>query len=206
GFLAPLMFAGLAAVSIPVILHFFFRSRYRKVQWAAMEFLLTSVQQTSRRLKFQEILLLLTRMALIALLAFALTRPAFTVGKGSSGQAEAVDAVLVIDNSYSMGARDGSMIRLERAKLAAKSVVAALPPQSTVQVIVGADTAEYLGPRTPSNLDQAKQLIDGIELTSQATDFQPLMLETLDALKRTHAPNREVYFFSDMQKLGWQQQ
>src|SRR5947207_1697576 len=36
-----LLLGGLAA-GIPVALHFFFRSRYRVVPWAAMEYLLTS--------------------------------------------------------------------------------------------------------------------------------------------------------------------
>src|SRR3954469_13317063 len=69
-----LLLGGLAA-GIPVALHFFFRSRYRVVPWAAMAFLLTSVQMTSRRLKFQELLLLLLRVDLLLLLAFALAQP-----------------------------------------------------------------------------------------------------------------------------------
>src|SRR5438045_8780458 len=73
-FLAPLMLFGAAAAAIPIIIHFFFRTRYRKVAWAAMKFLLTSIEQTSRRLKFQELLLLLARVAVVALLALAVGR------------------------------------------------------------------------------------------------------------------------------------
>ena len=46
-----MMLWGAAAAGIPIALHFFFRSRYRTVPWAAMKFLLTSIEQTSRRLK-----------------------------------------------------------------------------------------------------------------------------------------------------------
>src|SRR5438876_9140481 len=95
---------GLAGAAIPIVLHLFFRSRYRTVAWAAMEFLLTSVEQTSRRLKFQELLLLIMRCALLLLLAFALARPALSLVAGSGGR-DAVDAVFVIDTSFSMGAR-----------------------------------------------------------------------------------------------------
>jgi uncharacterized membrane protein YhiD involved in acid resistance len=75
GFLAPSMLWGAAAIGIPIGLHFFFRSRYRTVPWAAMKFLLTSIEQTSRRLRFQELLLLLLRCAVLLLLALALARP-----------------------------------------------------------------------------------------------------------------------------------
>src|SRR5712691_1728292 len=67
-FLTPLMLIGVLSAAIPVAIHLFFRSRYRTVPWAAMKFLLTSVEQTSRRLKFQEYILLLCRMFLLTLL------------------------------------------------------------------------------------------------------------------------------------------
>jgi hypothetical protein len=66
------------------------------------------MEQTSRRLKFQELLLLLLRMAVLILLALALARPyskEAMVGDGSS-RSDAVDAVFVIDNSYSMATED----------------------------------------------------------------------------------------------------
>src|SRR5271156_3662496 len=75
GFLTPFMLWGAVAAAIPVAIHLFFRSRYRTVPWAAMKFLLTSVEQTSRRVKFQEYLLLLTRIAVLVFLAVALARP-----------------------------------------------------------------------------------------------------------------------------------
>ena len=194
----------LGAASIPIVLHFFYRSRFRVVPWAAMEFLLTSIQQTSRRLKFQEILLLAARVSLMLLLALTMMRP--SCSSLSAGRGESVDAVLVLDTSYSMAAKEGGQTRLELAKGAAHKIIESLPPSSTVQVIAGADRAALLGPRTPSNLDQARQLIDALEVTDQATDFLPSAQEALDALKRGHAANKEVYLFSDMQKLGWERE
>ncbi len=74
-FITAFMLWGSLAAAIPVAIHLFFRSRYRTVPWAAMKFLLTSVEQTSRRLKFQEYLLLLARMSVLVFLAIALARP-----------------------------------------------------------------------------------------------------------------------------------
>src|SRR4051812_47403954 len=96
GFLAPTMLWGAAAAAIPIALHLFFRSRYRTVPWAAMKFLLASIEQTSRRLRFQELLLLVMRCAVVVLLALALARPLTTTVRGA-GQGDAVDAVLLID-------------------------------------------------------------------------------------------------------------
>ncbi len=208
GFQGPLLLMsglGAAAVSIPVILHFFFRSRYRTVPWAAMRFLLTSIEQTSRRLRFQELLLLLLRMAVLALLAFALARPISSAFRGA-GQGEAIDAVFLFDTSFSMGVREGGATRLDRAREAALDLIERLPPYSTVQIIACSDRAWDLGPRVPANLDQARQIIHDLQLTHLATDFLPGVRMAQQILERRQLPNKELYVFSDMQKSGWEKQ
>src|SRR6187402_140509 len=125
-FLAPIMLVGAAAVTIPLGLHFFYRARYRPLPWAPMEFLKEAIEQTSRRLKFQEWILLALRCLALILLALALARPG-TQFAGSAGRGESIDAVIVIDTSYSMGAQDGDKTRLERAKEAALAIIDSLP-------------------------------------------------------------------------------
>ncbi|MBM4071715.1 MAG: VWA domain-containing protein [Planctomycetes bacterium] len=203
--LAPYMLWGAAAAGIPIALHFFFRSRYRTIPWAAMKFLLMSIEQTSRRLRFQELLLLLARVAMLALLALALARPITAVG-GGAGRGEAVDAVLLIDTSYSMAAQDGAATRLERARKAAVNVIDQLPPHSTVQIVTCSDRATLAGPRSPSALDQARGIAEETRFDHVASDLLPGLQESAAALQRGQASNREFYLLSDMQKLGWEQQ
>ncbi len=205
GFLAPFMLIGAAAAAIPIAIHFFFRSRYRVVPWAAMKFLLSSIEQTSRRLRFQELLLLICRCAVLILLALALARPLSSSVRGS-GQGEAVLAVLVVDNSYSMGTTDGAVNRLGRAKEAALKVIDQLPSHSSVQIITCADRANLLGPRDPGDLDQARALINELTLTSLSTDLYPGIKEAKYVLEHGQESNKELYIFSDMQKLGWDRQ
>ena len=168
-----------------------------------MKFLLTSIEQTSRRLRFQELFLLLVRVALLVLLALALARPSST---SSGGQGDAVDAVFMIDTSFSMDARDGAATRLDRAKAAASAILDHLPPHSTVQIIAAADRARLLGPRLPADLEQARKLIEDLQVHHLATDFLPGMNEAGALFERSQAGNKELYLFSDMQRLGWEQQ
>jgi hypothetical protein len=204
-FLSPYMLWGSVAAAIPVALHFFFRSRYRTVPWAAMPFLLASIEQTSRRLRFQELLLLLTRIAVLLLLALALARPSSQARPGAGG-GDTVDAVFLFDTSYSMDARDGSPTRLDRAKTAALAVLDHLPPHSTVRVVTCADRAESLGPSQPADFDQAREIINDLHVSHLATDLLPGLREAVALLGRGTAPNRELYLFSDMQTLSWERQ
>src|SRR5262249_53068643 len=98
GFLAPAMLWGAAAASIPIALHFFFPARSGTGRWAAINFLPTSIEQPSRRLRFQELLLLMARVMVLVLLARALARP-LTTTAGGAGKGDAVDAVCLIDTS-----------------------------------------------------------------------------------------------------------
>src|ERR1700757_4810910 len=107
GFGFPLMLLGLAGVAIPVIIHLLNRRRYDVVDWGAMQFLQVS-ETTRRRLLIEELLLMLLRMGLIALLVLALAAPHATSSFFANiGGRPNRDVVLVFDGSYSMGFSDG---------------------------------------------------------------------------------------------------
>src|SRR5262245_24524092 len=97
------MLAGLAGVLLPVLAHLLSRKRYDSVDWGAMQFL--ELDPSARRnLRLEDLLLLLVRMLLVALLAIALARPWFNgswLGRWASTTSR--DVVIVIDGSYSMG-------------------------------------------------------------------------------------------------------
>src|SRR3954454_21747706 len=205
-FLAPLMLFGATAAGVPVALHFFYRARYKPVPWGAMKFLRLAVEQTSRRLRFQEIVLLILRILVMILLAVALARPFLSSAVTAGKRGEAVDAVFVIDLSYSMNAREGAKTRLDLAKEAALKVIDDLPPNSTVQVVTCTDRAVAAGPKSPRNLDQAKLLIQNLQVTQQSTDFLGGLTEAGAALSRAEGAAKEIYLFSDMQRGGWERQ
>src|SRR5260370_39511908 len=71
GFISLAMLIGLAGIAIPIIIHLLNRKRFQVVDWGAMQFLQIS-ETTRRRLLIEEILLLLLRMGLIAVLVIGL--------------------------------------------------------------------------------------------------------------------------------------
>src|SRR5919107_1296396 len=92
GFVTPAFFVtGLLLVSIPILIHILNRRRFKLVTWAAMEYLLRAMRKNRRRLKFEQMLLLVTRCLVLALLGAALARPmmceraATAIGGGGGG-------------------------------------------------------------------------------------------------------------------------
>ena len=65
--------AGLLA-SVPIIIHLINRMRFRRVRWAAMEFLLAAQKRMKRKMIIEQLLLLASRVLLILLIGLLLSR------------------------------------------------------------------------------------------------------------------------------------
>src|SRR5437588_10811483 len=63
-----------AMVSAPIIIHLINRMRFRRVRWAAMEFLLKSQKRNRRRLIIEQLILLALRCLLVPLVGLLLAR------------------------------------------------------------------------------------------------------------------------------------
>src|SRR3954468_11269837 len=99
-FLYPLPI-GIAAglVALPVLIHLINLMRHRKVQWAAMEFLLVSQKRNRTWVMLKQLLLLLMRMAAIAAVILMVAQPIMKSGLfGGSRQHH----IVLLDDSFSM--------------------------------------------------------------------------------------------------------
>src|SRR5438270_10482635 len=97
GFLA----AGAALVSLPIIIHLINRMRFRRVRWAAMEFLLKSQKRNRKRLIIEQLILLALRCFLVVLAGLLLAR---FLGFSSLGffRPQNTTHIVVLDDTLSM--------------------------------------------------------------------------------------------------------
>jgi hypothetical protein len=100
--LNPMFWWGATAVAAPIIIHLINRLRYRRVRWAAMEFLLKSQQRNRRKLIIEQLILLLLRCLIVMMIVMLVVRS--TWGLGDSGRYAdwASYHVFVLDDSLSM--------------------------------------------------------------------------------------------------------
>src|SRR5215813_9697265 len=92
------MVAGGAMISAPILIHLINRMRFKRVRWAAMEFLLKSQKRNRRRLIIEQLILLALRCALVALAGFLVAR---YIG-GILETPREVDHFVVFDDTLSM--------------------------------------------------------------------------------------------------------
>jgi hypothetical protein len=107
GILAPLYLAGLAALSVPLILHLVRRTPKGRQVFSSLMFLAPTPPRLTRRSRLDQILLLLLRLFALALLAFAFARPflreADTLSMSSLPSRR---VAILIDNSASLRRAD----------------------------------------------------------------------------------------------------
>ena len=77
-FLNAILLGGILAGAIPVIIHIINRNRFKRIQWGAMHLIEQILRRRRRRLKIEQILLLLVRIAIPVLLALCMARPVLT--------------------------------------------------------------------------------------------------------------------------------
>jgi hypothetical protein len=94
------MVAGAALISAPIIIHLINRMRYKRIRWAAMEFLLKSQKRNRRRLIIEQLILLALRCLLVALGGFLVAR--FIGGSLGTNQERDVHHFVVLDDTLSM--------------------------------------------------------------------------------------------------------
>ena len=197
-FLAPLFFAGLAALSVPVIIHLINRERREVVPFPSLMFLQRIPYRSVRRQKLRHILLLTLRCLALAIVVMAFARP-FVRRQGATRAVGtgARELVVLVDRSYSMGAGD----HWARAQAAGRRAVAALGPTDRATIVAFDDDAAAVTPPThdAATLNGA---IATLRPSSEATRYAPPLKLASQILAGSNLPRREVVLITDFQRLG----
>ena len=98
---------GAALISGPIIIHLLSRLRYRRIRFAAMEFLLQSDEMNRRRLIIEQLLLLLLRVLAVALIVLLLARLILAPSGMLLMRCATAHHVLILDDTLSMRDHDG---------------------------------------------------------------------------------------------------
>ena len=199
-FLSPLLLGGAALVAVPIVLHLIMRRKPVPHEFPALRFLRERATATRRRLRLSHILLLLLRVAAIALLATALARPVLR-GAGWLGDREGpVAAAFVFDTAPRMMLREANRTRLDQAKAMAKVLFGKLPAASKVAVL---DTSGGAAAFSPTDAAAAVR----IEKLTAATPAVPLSAAIVDGLRLLEGAGlerRELYVFTDCSRGAWE--
>lgn len=214
----PTMAAGAGAVAGPIVIHILAKRRFRRVRWAAMEFLLDAERQNRRRVRFEQLLLLALRCLAVFLIAFMMMRPFVRPGfvAGMLGAAGRTERIIVLDDSFSTGnqskgnsAGDGRAV-FDRACDAAMHLArwfASESPQDPLTLYLTSaprEPLEAIASLTDESLERLRIHLSGLRPSARRSHMDAALAAVADVISRTPTEaNHAVYVISDFQRADW---
>jgi hypothetical protein len=203
---------GLVALVIPPLIHLLNRRRFDVVDWAAMRFLQIS-QKTRQKIFFEQLMLMLLRVGLLAVLVLATAAPVLRLGCVAQlpagdqlarlvGQTKR-DIVLIVDGSYSMDCKWQETTAHEAAKAWARDFLEDLGPSDRVAIIQAKQRpVPVLGLLTEDSRE-ARSKLEQMLRPRGGVNWLKAMQEALHIFDDGHSGEREIIILTDGQRQGW---
>ncbi len=207
---------GLPAVGIPILIHLINMLRHRRVEWAAMEFLLVSQKKHRIWVLFKQLLLLLLRMAAIAAIVLMISRPHWNSDFGRLLGTTQTHHIILLDDSFSMSDRWEQKSAFREAigaikKIADEATHQQQPQRFTLlrysRVAQGergtqADMFEMPVNRTefPRRLDR---ILTAMEVSETTAGPIRALKEISQLMDESDTERRIVYIISDFRAREW---
>ena len=201
-FLYPAFLFGLAAASLPILIHLLNRRRLKRIRFPAVRFILLSQKRISRSYRLRHWLLLALRTLAVICLALLLANPIFQTGAGLFAGGGPVVLVVVLDNSLSMKwAGDGNGFK--QAKEAARLLISSMNDGDRAAVIpTNFDGKEAF--RLKGQKEILLKDLDAIEIADGTANLTTALSKAYELLQDP-AGEKGVRFITDLGLTGWDQ-
>ncbi|HUG89944.1 MAG TPA: BatA domain-containing protein [Planctomycetaceae bacterium] len=202
---------GAALVASPIIIHLINRMRFRRVRFAAMEFLLASQQRNRRRLLIEQLVLLALRILIVLLLLALIARlvldPSLSVfDKGKAHH------VVILDDSLSMRERIGDTTAFDRGLDVVKELVqrgAEHPQTQTLTLLLLSDPDNAVERERDVNNQLVTELeskLGALRCTHQALDIVAGLEAAGKLFEDDPARIKHLHVVSDFRRVNWEGQ
>jgi len=202
-FINSVILFGLAAAAIPIIIHFLTRQKAKTVLFSSLRFLKLLENQQIRKLKAKQILLLIIRTLIVLFLVLAFARPTIKgrlfSGIGSTAK---TSAVIILDNSLSMGLKSGGQLLYDRAKKAALDLKNVFNFGDEIFGIYATKGTPAIFDGVRYDFETVGKIIQKSNISQYSTDLTSALLEAKNILERCENVNKEIYLLTDLQETG----
>lgn len=203
-------------VAVPIVIHLLNRKRYRVVEWAAMRFLLAAQRKNTRRMRIEQLLLLMCRVMIVLLIVLAMASvmgwaeacwSALFPNLGRETRREIrTHRVLVVDGSFSMGAKIEDGTCFDKARELAKKLVDDSSSGDAFSVVLMSAPPRRIIPEPSIDASKVTAEIEAMRMPHGNADLVATLNTVEDMLRKSPGKNfdhREVYFFTDLQQSTW---
>lgn len=199
GFEVPFALLALAGIGLPILAHILKRRDLPSRRLPTIALLARAKAEAQRKVRLTDLLLLLVRIALIALLALGLAGP-YVIDRTAADESIASIAI-VLDDSMSMFRDDGGSTPFDRARDEIESMIDRLPDGSEVSVLLAGAPPRVLATRT-TELDAVTASLTDLAPTARGTDLPGAVTLAIRELARARHGDRRLVVLTDAAAHG----
>ncbi|MEZ6059317.1 MAG: BatA and WFA domain-containing protein [Planctomycetaceae bacterium] len=197
---------GLTAAAAPVIVHWLTKPKPVRLPVSTLRFIRGAVQQRRARYRLRDLLVLMFRTAAILLLAFAIARPLLHRQATASATDTAtanVTRIVLLDCSQSMAARDGGIVRFERARPIVSNLLK-YQPSMKANLLLSAASPQPVFDGPTTNLGALRDALSDAAVRPERLRVQQALNHIAEMFDQTDADSRiELVIVSDFQRSNW---
>jgi hypothetical protein len=198
-FVNPFLLFGLAAVTLPILIHRIAKKRPVVRKFSAVRLLLQSQQITAKPQRLKHLLLLALRILALTAMVLMMARPVL-VRPGIAAFPEDGARVLILDNSLSMGYHEDRGQRYEIAKKAMQEALEGAEGRIVLIPTAGTQAGQgsaWMKPR------EALQAIDSLPLSFGRGNPASALDSGYHRLRHLKIP-KQILIVSDMARSDWE--
>ena len=199
-FLNPFVLFGLAAAAIPILLHLLNLRKLKTIDFSTLRFL-KELQKTSiRKLKAQQIILLILRTLIVIFSVLAFSRPTIKSTLPSIGTHAKSSIIVVLDNSLSMDITDEDGNRFSKAKKLTSEILGALEEGDEMAFIPLSSLIKNRKRSFSRNFAWLKEEIDHCSVNPATASLNDGLRAAQGLLDASLHVNKEIYILTDLQQ------
>jgi len=202
-FLNLALLGGVLALTIPLIIHLFHKSRFQIQAWGAMHLLEAVLRTNQRRIRIEQWILLAVRCAIPAILALCMARPVWRGFQRLVGDAK-TSTVILLDNSYSMAAGRAGTPNFSLARDEAARLLNELKLGSDAQIVLMGEGGAPLLDEPTYDLARLTQALAKVEPGFGAATLPSALDLAANVLGRMRESARQVVVMTDFQRVSFE--
>jgi hypothetical protein len=199
-FLQPLLLAALPLVALPIIIHLINQRRYQTIRWGAMMFLLAASRMSRGFARLRQWLIMAFRMAAIAGLIFAISRPLAGGWLGLAAGGRPETTIVLLDRSPSMQQKSPTGAGASKLQTGLRQLVLTLQTIGSSRWVLIESTR-----REPIELESIDELLTSPSTgpSSASADLPAMLLAAREYVKANKSGRTEIWICSDIRQNDW---
>jgi len=201
----PLMMFGLGLMAMPLIAHLLNRHSRETFFVPTIRFLQQSAAQQNRLLNLKRWLLLLLRLAVVAIIVSAFARPVWWQGIAPDSEKDSVAIVVVLDTSLSTSRKVGNLTLFQKMKAATVRALNEMEVGRDVANVIVADSdPRALVKKLSLNKTELLRQLEPVTWSYDQADLKVAIRLAAEKLSN-HEGRKNIVVISDWQETNWRE-